>query len=74
MVVLEERGITQLLHIARTWYYLDIFQKITKWSQNILLSACNHVAHVSVLLLYSLFIYGFIVCVCVCVWLLNVLW
>ena len=45
-----------------------LFQKkIIKWSQNILLSARNHVVHVSVLLLYSLFIYDFIVCVYVCV-------
>jgi hypothetical protein len=46
-------------HIARTWYYLDIFLKITKRSKNILLSARNLVAHVSVDLLYSRCIYGF---------------
>ena len=66
MVILEESKIMQPLHVARTGYYLDIFLKITKWSQNILFSARNLVVHVSDLL-HSLFMALLCVCVCVCV-------
>jgi hypothetical protein len=63
----------QPLHVARTGYYLDIFLKITKWSQNILFSARNLVTHVLDLLHSFLFMALLFVCVCVCVCLCGVI-
>jgi len=76
MVILEESDIMQPLYVARTWYYLDIFLNITKWSQNIMFSAFS--SRGSRFTLLTLYLRLYCLCVCVrvrvCVVLLNVLW